>query len=461
MSKSSKKNSKNFEQLYYNLKEEYNQMMNDNNEIFKEYESTIQMLTDSIKELQNQRNAMTKKLSQIEKEKENLQNKNKEKIIDIQELNKKNEALINEMEKIKEEKKAKDNKIIILENDNEYFQKLIRQDEAIIDELNIKLEEMLEENITIQTEFEIYKQIMNEQLMRKEDEIKEIKNDIFSKDFIIKKLKNKKEVNYIMKNKKFNNKNKAGISINKRNKTKINNSYDYTHDNNYTIAFGKEKELFSQIISYNKKAHNIASNSINKPIINLLSSLSSIKNNKKKYILKISHSKYGTKSDNNKNYSLITPLNKIIVKDNNERYNSSRYLMTKHIDNKKEYKYINKFVINDNDFDDNDFLKNDDTTVALSMYNYKNKDDSFSFIDNDYRSNLVSNERTSTDIIIYDNKNIEIEPFREVFLKKLRNSKKLSNNMDKLMNFNKRKKKKEERYIKVNLRNKKIGYKLK
>ena len=460
MSKSSKKNSKNFEQLYFSLKEEYDQMMNDNNEIFKEYESTIQMLTDSIKELQNQRNAMTKKLSQIEKEKENFQNKNKEKIIDIQELNKKNESLIKEMEKIKEEKKAKDNKIIFLENDNEYFQKIIRQDEAIIDELNIKLEEMIEENITIQTEFEIYKQIMNEQIMRKEDEIKEIKNDIFSKDFIIKKLKNKKEVNYIMKNKLFKNKYKAGISKNKRNNTKINNSYDYTHDNNYTIAFGKEKELFNQIISYNKKVHNITPNITNQPIINLLSSLSPIKNTAKKYILKISHSKYGAKSDNKK-YSLITPSNKIIDKDNNERYNSSRYLMTKHIDNKKEYEYVNKFVINDNDYDDNDFLKNDDTTVALSMYNYKNKDDSFSFIDNDYPSNLVSNERTSTDIIICDNKNIEIEPFRDVFLKKLRNSKKLSHNMEKLMNFNKRKKKKEERYIKVNLKNKKIGYKLK
>ena len=185
MSKTTRNNKQNFEQLYYNLKDEYSQMQKDNNEIFKEYESTIQMLTDSIKELQNQRSAMSKKLSEIEKEKEKLQNKNRDKIIDIQDLNKQNEKLSQEIRNIKEEKKIKDTKIIILENDTEHFQKLIRQNEAIIDELNIKLEEALEENITIQTEFEIYKQIMGEQLMRKEEEIKEIKNDMFSKNLMI------------------------------------------------------------------------------------------------------------------------------------------------------------------------------------------------------------------------------------------------------------------------------------
>ena len=63
MSKTSRNIKQNYEQLYYSLKDEYSQMQKDNNEIFKEYESTIQMLTDSIKELQSQRSAMTKKLS--------------------------------------------------------------------------------------------------------------------------------------------------------------------------------------------------------------------------------------------------------------------------------------------------------------------------------------------------------------------------------------------------------------
>ena len=188
-SKSSQNEIKNFEQLYYSLKDEYEQMQTDNIEICKEYESTIQMLTDSVNDLQNQRKVMNKKLSQIEKEKESLQNRNRDKIIDIQDLNQKNEKLNQEIKKIKEDKKLRDSKIVVLENDTEHFQKLIRQNEAVIDELNFKLEEALEENITLQTEFEIYKQIIGEQLLRKDEEIKEIKNDMFSKNLMIKKLK--------------------------------------------------------------------------------------------------------------------------------------------------------------------------------------------------------------------------------------------------------------------------------
>ena len=167
MSKTSRSKSKNFEVLYYNLKDEYEQLQKDNDEICKEYESTIQILTDSIKELQNQRSSMTKKMTQMEKEKENLQNKNKEKINDIQELNQKNEKLYKEIININNKNKEKEHQIVILENDTEHYLKLIRQNEAMIDELNYKLEEALEDNVTIQTEFEIYKQIMIEKLSRK------------------------------------------------------------------------------------------------------------------------------------------------------------------------------------------------------------------------------------------------------------------------------------------------------
>ena len=38
----------NYESLYNNLKEEYEQSKKDNDELFKEYESTIQLLTDSV-----------------------------------------------------------------------------------------------------------------------------------------------------------------------------------------------------------------------------------------------------------------------------------------------------------------------------------------------------------------------------------------------------------------------------
>ena len=64
----------------------------------------------------------------------------------------------------------------------------------MIDELNYKLEEALEDNVTIQTEFEIYKQIMIEKLSRKSDELKEIKSDMFTKNLMINKLKNKQKI---------------------------------------------------------------------------------------------------------------------------------------------------------------------------------------------------------------------------------------------------------------------------
>ena len=200
MSKTSRSKSKNFEVLYYNLKDEYEQLQKDNDEICKEYESTIQILTDSIKELQNQRSSMTKKLNQMEKEKEKLQDKNREKINDIQDLNEKNKKLSQEILTIKDKNKQKEHQIVILENDTEHYLKLIRQNEAMIDELNYKLEEALEDNVTIQTEFEIYKQIMIEKLSRKSDELKEIKSDMFTKNLMINKLKNKQNKKFIDSN---------------------------------------------------------------------------------------------------------------------------------------------------------------------------------------------------------------------------------------------------------------------
>ena len=252
MSKTSRSKSKNFEVLYYNLKDEYEQLQKDNDEICKEYESTIQILTDSIKELQNQRSSMTKKMTQMEKEKENLQNKNKEKINDIQELNQKNEKLYKEIININNKNKEKEHQIVILENDTEHYLKLIRQNEAMIDELNYKLEEALEDNVTIQTEFEIYKQIMIEKLSRKSDELKEIKSDIFTKNLMINKLKNKQ-------NKKFIDSNYLGldgkstrkkVNFKIRNcsiKNKINQANTYTRDKNYSIINSIEKDLFNNI----------------------------------------------------------------------------------------------------------------------------------------------------------------------------------------------------------------------
>ena len=48
----------------------------------------------------------------------------------------------------------------------------------MIEDLNNQYESVLEENITLQTEFESYKQQTEECLIRKDEEIKDYKNDI-------------------------------------------------------------------------------------------------------------------------------------------------------------------------------------------------------------------------------------------------------------------------------------------
>jgi len=184
-----------YESKYKSLKEEYDQSKEDNDELCKEYESTIQLLTESVQKFEKEKKDFQSKISKYEndvknisKEKENLIKKNKDKLIDIQCLNEQNEKLNNLIKKYKEEKSVFDNRIVTLENDVDHYQNKIREYEDFIEELKSQLENALEENITLQTEYETYKLNIGEQLMRKEEEIKDIKNDINYKDKIIKKL---------------------------------------------------------------------------------------------------------------------------------------------------------------------------------------------------------------------------------------------------------------------------------
>ena len=176
-----------YEKEYNSLKEEFEQSKIDNDEICKEYESTIDIMTEANKKLEEN-------ISKLEKEKENLISKNKDKISDIQDLNKQIEKLKTENKKIKEEKNITKEKIITLENDNDHYQNQIRQNEALIEDLNNQYESVLEENITLQTEFESYKQQTEECLIRKDEEIKDYKNDIVNKEKIIQRLNDKKNM---------------------------------------------------------------------------------------------------------------------------------------------------------------------------------------------------------------------------------------------------------------------------
>ena len=191
--------SKNYEKLYNDLKAEFDQAQKDNDEICKEYESTIQMLTESVNNYQKEKDSFQSRISQLEKdikkfekEKETLANRNKDKIIDIQNLNKMNEKLKDDMKKISDEKHLIKSKIIALENDNDHYMNKLRQNDALIEDLTNQLESALEENITLQTEFELYKQQNEEALIRKDQEIKDFQNDISNKEKIIKRLNDKR-----------------------------------------------------------------------------------------------------------------------------------------------------------------------------------------------------------------------------------------------------------------------------
>ena len=199
--------SQNFEELYNNLKQEFELSKKDNDEICKEYESTIEMLSESIESFKKEKASLEQKLSKYDielnnykKEKESLLNKNKDKISDIQNLNKQNDRLSNEVKRLKEEKALFDSKIVSLENDNEHYQNKIREYEALAEDLESQLESALEENITLQTEFETYKQTTGEQLLRKDEEIRDIKNDLLNKDKFIQRLQTRANNGLFLKN---------------------------------------------------------------------------------------------------------------------------------------------------------------------------------------------------------------------------------------------------------------------
>ena len=191
--------SKNYEKLYNDLKIECEQIKKDNDEICNEYESTIQMLSDSINAFKEEKVALQSKITNLEKEikkyekeKESLSSKNKDKITDIQNLNKANEKLKEDMKKILDEEHLSKSKIISLENANDHYQNKLRQNEALLQDLTSQLESALEENITLQTEFDLYKQQNEEALIRKDQEIKDFQNDISNKEKIIKRLNDKR-----------------------------------------------------------------------------------------------------------------------------------------------------------------------------------------------------------------------------------------------------------------------------
>ena len=347
------KNDINFESLYNNLKEEFDQNKKDNDEIFKEYESTIQLLTDSVESFKKEKKDLQSKLSKIEneqkiykREKDNLIKKNKDKMIDIQCLNEQNDKLNELIKKLKEEKSMFDTKIVTLENDIDHYQNKIREYEDFIDELKSQLEDALEENITLQTEFETYKLTTGDQLIRKEEELRDIKSDITNKEKLIQKLTKKPSERFNiqkMQEKLINEKNLIGnrrrLTFAEKNPPKNSN-------------FKKNLTYIQETENENNKDNNLDNKNIKTNIdLNTILERTNYRNNKKALTSCKTSQTYIDSFESNNNNNTNNKTNNNTSENKSERnitkilkYNESE---TKNNENKenefiKEEKNINK-----------------------------------------------------------------------------------------------------------------------
>ena len=139
---------------------------NDRDDLLNQYKMKIQELSELCERLKNEN-------KKINKEMENFKEKTIDKIKDLEFLNIQYDKLKKENEILKEELGQKANS---------------GSQSAIIAELKNKLNSTLEENINLQTDYENYKNLTEQSLLKKENEIDELKNDLISKDKMIEQI---------------------------------------------------------------------------------------------------------------------------------------------------------------------------------------------------------------------------------------------------------------------------------
>jgi len=228
----SNKKEKNYEKLYNELQQEFATSKQENDELISEYESTIQMLSDSIETLKQEKEELTLKLNNqiknqnsLVKELDSMKVKNLDKLKDIELLNKKNEILEDQINKINQSKNVVNSKIVGLENDNDHYLNKIREYESYLEDLQLKLENALEENISLQTDYETYKQKTEDELIRKDEILKEYKNEIMNKDKIIDRFGRRDSFNIQkLKNHLMSENLKNLYDLNNKNNNKVNNN---------------------------------------------------------------------------------------------------------------------------------------------------------------------------------------------------------------------------------------------
>ena len=444
--------SNDYEKLYNDLKKEHEQSVLDNDEICKEYESTIKMLTDSIETFKSEKTNLENKLSQLEKEqkkfekeKESLLSKNKDKISDIQNLNKQIDKLKTELKKIKEDKNIVKDKIIALETDNDHYQNKLRQDEALIEDLNSQLESALEENITLQTEFELYKQHNEEALIRKDQEIKDFQNDIVNKEKIIQRLNDKRANNI----KELKQKLLMPQEILKQYQRKLTNTMYKEDKEKIKLNEGLKNDKISSTIIFDKVVTPLTETNPQYPPKFMEIYRKSIREDELDNI--------DNQSDKNKFNNNITATNQDTIKNSQSllkdaNVNESFLLKKNSSDN----------IMNDNN---NPLLKTktlkEDSIVngdleGMDMDEKNNKEE------NEEEDSTASDKKCFEDLVICDEKDFHIIPIKKLMNENKKNrDKKLADNLrNMLVRIQKRKDVLIKNQKNNNLKLAKLGYKL-
>ena len=444
--------SNDYEKLYKDLKKEHEQSQLDNDEICKEYESTIQMLTDSIETFKKEKTNLENKLFQLEKEqqkyekeKESLLSKNKDKISDIQNLNKQIDKLKTELKKIKEDKNIVKDKIIALETDNDHYQNKLRQDEALIEDLNSQLESALEENITLQTEFELYKQHNEEALIRKDQEIKDFQNDIVNKEKIIQRLNDKRANNI----KELKQKLLMPQEILKQYQRKLTNTMYKEDKEKIKLNEELKKDKISSTIIFDKVVTPLTETNPQYPPKFMEIYRKSIREDELDNIDK--------QSDKNKLNNNITTTNQDTIK------NSQSLLKDANVnDNFLLKKNSSDNIINDNN---NPLLKTKtlkEGSIVNGDLEGMDMDEKNNKEENEEEDSTASDKKCFEDLVICDEKDFHIIPIKKLMNENKKNrDKKLADNLrNMLVRIQKRKDVLIKNQKNNNLKLAKLGYKL-
>jgi len=174
------------------IKEALNQIMSEYadyriecDEICKEYEETIQLLSDSLEKyktenskLNTEKEKMKLDQDKLTKELEKAREKNRDKIKDIEILNNKLDQLQSQFKSINKKETTLKTKVVTLETDNDHYLNKIHQYEEEVTDLKDNLENTIESLITTQNDFEEYKNKKEEELERLKLKLQEEKENV-------------------------------------------------------------------------------------------------------------------------------------------------------------------------------------------------------------------------------------------------------------------------------------------